>query len=249
MTKMYPFISGPRQLNWLEWIIILGANALAYCCLIFPNFISLPEKIIFNYEHPLIPAALFQIIIIFLFLFIQILALRLITGHEWKQLFHRPSLKELELALAFLGLTYAISVITGTVANALFGSVSGNAATGLNLKTPHAWLIFLYERFSSAIQIMGEEFLTIMPFLAITSAAKHFHLPKATWWGNLISALIFSLLHLSTYDYKLGYVILGLTFTRIGLTSAYQKTRNMWISFLVHYCFDTLAFLILFITS
>lgn len=245
MQKSYPLISGRNRLNWVQWILILLANVVAYCCLLLPYFIELPNNLIFDYDHPLLIAALFKIIIVSLFLFIQIIALRLITGHEWRHLFHRPTLKELGIALIFFILTYVISIVTGLISKSLFSSVSGSAAAGLSIKTPHVWGIFAYERLTSAIQIIGEEFLALMPFLAFTRLADYFNLPKATWWGNIISSLIFSLLHLSTYDFNIGYVILGLTFTRIILTWSYQKTQNIWISFLVHYLFDTLSFLAL----
>lgn len=142
-------------------------------------------------------------------------------------------------------MTYIVSVISGAISQKLFGSVSSNAAAGLTTSTPHFWLIFLYQRFSSAIQIIGEEFVAIMPFLAIIQGANTVKLPKPVWWGNLGSAFIFALLHLSTYDYNLGYVILGLAFTRVVLNWAFIKTHNMWVSFLVHFLFDSIAFLLL----
>lgn len=69
------------------------------------------------------------------------------------------------------------------------------------------------------------------------------------FWSNLTSAVIFALLHLSTYDYNLGYVLLGLAFTRLVLNWAFIKTCNLWVSFGVHFLFDTFVFLILLLVA
>lgn len=232
------------KLTSKQWLIILASNILAYCCLIMPG-INVPEFLVFDENHPTLLAGCFQILVVTVFLFIQIIGVQLATGKKWHQLFHVLQLKEWFWVLVFFIITYFVSVLTGIISQKLFGSVSSSAAAGLTMSTPHVWLIFLYQRFSSAIQIMGEEFLALMPFLAISQGAAMVKLPKPVWWGNIGSALIFALLHLSTYDYNLGYVILGLAFTRIVLNWAFIKTHNVWVSFLVHFLFDTIAFLLL----
>lgn len=241
-------ITNSLKLTSTQWLVILASNILAYCCLIMPG-INVPELLTFDDNHPTFLAGGFQLLVVTVFLIIQIVGAQLATGKKWHQLFHWPHPKEWIWALGFLIVTYIVSVMSGIISQKLFGSVSSNAAAGLTLSTPHVWQIFLYQRFSSAIQIMGEEFLAIMPFLAIIQGANKAKLPKPVWWGNLGSALIFALLHLSTYDYNLGYVILGLAFTRVVLNWAFIKTHNMWISFLVHFLFDTVAFLLLVIVA
>lgn len=236
------------KLTFKQWLIILGSNLLAYCCLMMPG-IQIPDFLIFDENHPTFVSGIFQILIVALFLGIQILGVQLATGNRWHHLFHGLKAKEWLWVLAFFILAYIISVLSGMIAQKLFGSVSGNAAAGLTMKTPHVWLIFFYQRFSSAIQILGEEFLAIMPLLAVTQLATSAKLPHPLLWGNLASTLIFALLHLSTYDYNLGYVILGLAFTRLVLNWSFTKTHNIWVSFLVHFLFDTLSFLILLLAT
>lgn len=236
------------KLSGKQWLIIIFSNLLAYCCLIMPG-IQIPDFLAFDENHPSIVAAIFQLIIVTVFLAIQIIGAQIATNNRWRQLFHFPHAKEWLLIAAFFIVAYVTSVVTGIISQNIFGSASGNAAAGLTLKSPHVWTIFFYQRFSSAIQIMGEEFLAIMPLLALTQLATSLHLPAPIWWGNIGSALVFALLHLSTYDYNLGYVILGLAFTRIVLNLAFIKTHNMWVSFLVHFLFDTLAFLVLLLAT
>lgn len=236
------------KLTGKQWLIIILSNLFAYCCLVMPG-IHVPTFLTFDENQPTFLAAAFQILVVTVFLVIQILGAQLATGKKWHQLFHLPHAKEWILAIGFFVIAYIVSVITGIISQKMFGSVSGNAAAGLTMHSPHAWLTFIYLRFSSAIQIMGEEFLAVMPLLAINQLAASLHLPRPIWWGNLGSALVFALLHLSTYDYNLGYVIFGLVFTRIVLNWSFIKTHNMWISFLVHFLFDTLAFLILLLVA
>ncbi len=236
------------KLSGQKWLIILLANVIAYCCLIMPG-IQVPEFLVFDENHPTLVAAGFQILVVTVFLLIQIIGVQIATGRKWHELFHIPHAKEWLSVLIFFIFAYIVSVLSGMVSQKLFGSVSGNAAAGLTMNTTNVWLIFIYQRFSSAIQIMGEEFLAIMPLLAVTQLVSAIHWPHPLLWGNIASALIFSLLHLSTYDYNLGYVILGLAFTRLVLNWAFIKTDNMWVSFLVHFLFDTLAFLMLLLVT
>lgn len=236
------------KLSGQKWLIILLANVIAYCCLIMPG-IQVPEFLVFDENHPTLVAAGFQILVVTVFLLIQIIGVQIATGRKWHELFHVPHAKEWLWVLIFFIFAYIVSVLSGMVSQKLFGSVSGNAAAELTMNTPNVWLIFIYQRFSSAIQIMGEEFLAIMPLLAVTQLVSAIHWPHPLLWGNIASALIFSLLHLSTYNYNLGYVILGLAFTRLVLNWAFIKTNNMWVSFLVHFLFDTLAFLMLLLVT
>jgi len=236
------------KLSGQKWLIILLANVIAYCCLIMPG-IQVPEFLVFDENHPTLVAAGFQILVVTVFLLIQIIGVQIATGRKWHELFHVPHAKEWLWVLIFFIFAYIVSVLSGMVSQKLFGSVSGNAAAGLTMNTHNVWLVFIYQRFSSAIQIMGEEFLAIMPLLAVTQLVSAIHWPHPLLWGNIASALIFSLLHLSTYDYNLGYVILGLAFTRLVLNWAFIKTNNMWVSFLVHFLFDTLAFLMLLLVT
>lgn len=241
-------LNSSYKISGKKWLIILLSNLIAYCCLIMPG-VQIPDSLIFDENHPTLIAAGFQILVVTVFLVIQIIGVQIATGRKWQQLFHTPHAKEWLWVLVFFILAYFVSVVSGAISQKLFGSVSGNAAAGLTMSTPHVWLIFIYQRFSSAIQILGEEFLAIMPLLAVTQLADSIHMPHPLFWGNIASALIFSLLHLSTYDYNLGYVILGLAFTRLVLNWAFIKTHNIWVSFLVHFLFDTLAFLVLLLVT
>lgn len=241
-------LNSSYKISGKKWLIILLSNLIAYCCLIMPG-VQIPDSLIFDENHPTLIAAGFQILVVTVFLVIQIIGVQIATGRKWQHLFHTPHAKEWLWVLVFFILAYFVSVVSGAISQKLFGSVSGNAAAGLTMSTPHVWLIFIYQRFSSAIQILGEEFLAIMPLLAVTQLADSIHMPHPLFWGNIASALIFSLLHLSTYDYNLGYVILGLAFTRLVLNWAFIKTHNIWVSFLVHFLFDTLAFLVLLLVT
>lgn len=241
-------LSNSDQLSGKKWLIILLSNLLAYGCLVLPGGL-LPESLIFNGRHPSFLAAGFQILIVTVFLLVQISGLQIAVGSNWRHLFHWLPAREWLWLVAFFLLTYLVSVLSGSLSQKLFGAVSGNAAAEITLRTPHVWLIFLYQRFSSTIQILGEEFLAIMPLLAMNQLAQSLSWKHPLFWSNLTSAVIFALLHLSTYDYNLGYVLLGLAFTRLVLNWAFIKTRNLWVSFGVHFLFDTFAFLILLLVA
>lgn len=63
----------------------------------------------------------------------------------------------------------------------------------------------------------------------------------------LLSSIIFGLLHLPTYQWNWLQVIFVIGLGRVIETAAYVRTKSIWASFLVHYAFDTLAFLLGFL--
>ena len=84
-----------------------------------------------------------------------------------------------------------------------------------------------------ALQLLGEELITILPFLAVL-AFCHAH----TGMGRnasvivawLASAVAFGLIHLPTYDWNLIQCLVVIGSARLVLTWAYIWSKNIWVS-------------------
>ena len=97
---------------------------------------------------------------------------------------------------------------------------------------------------------LGEELITIIPFLALlTFLTARCGLSRrvaiiGAWIG---SAMLFGALHLSTYQWHLGQVLLIIGTARLVLTVPYLITKNIWSSTIAHITNDWLIFAVVLI--
>ena len=104
----------------------------------------------------------------------------------------------------------------------------------------------------TAIQLLGEELLTILPFLALL----YFLVAKAGWSRKravllswLVTAVAFGLVHLPTYDWNVLQCVLVIGGARMILTLAYIRTKNIWVSTGAHILNDWALFSIPLLTG
>lgn len=111
---------------------------------------------------------------------------------------------------------------------------------------------FVWQLVSMLPQLLGEELLTVLPFLALVQLAS-------TRWGwgrrsSLLlalvgSTLLFSAAHLPTYNWHWAQCFCIIGASRVVLTLAYIATRNLWVTAAAHILMDwtefTLVFLVL----
>lgn len=155
---------------------------------------------------------------------------------------------------ALAALLTAVLAMAAALAAALlvsqFALVSPNplafASAGMALPA------FVWQLASMMPQLLGEELLTLLPFLALVQLAS-----QRLGWGRrrslllalLGSTLLFSAAHLPTYDWNWAQCFYIIGASRLVLTLAYIATRNLWVSTAAHILTDwaefTLVFLVL----
>lgn len=98
-------------------------------------------------------------------------------------------------------------------------------------------------------QLVGEELLGILPFLAVLWLLVT-QLGMSRLIGGvialLVSALIFGAAHLPTYGWNWIQALVVIGSARIMLTLAYVATRNLWVSAGAHILNDWATFLLVF---
>jgi uncharacterized protein len=102
-----------------------------------------------------------------------------------------------------------------------------------------AWLLV-----KTLPQLVGEELLTMLPFLAILAFAHtQVGLPRrhAVLWAGGVSTLLFSAAHLPTYDWNVAQCFVVIGAARVALTLAYLRTKNLWVSVGAHVLMDWTA--------
>ncbi len=91
----------------------------------------------------------------------------------------------------------------------------------------------------TVLQIFGEEIFRFMPFILVAyfvykSKENRKH---SVLFGAIVSLLLFGILHTSAYGNPL-FALIGITLPAISLAYAYLKTKNIFVSFIVHLIVD-----------
>lgn len=153
-----------------------------------------------------------------------------ITKGKLNLLFKKPKLADIK--------TILISVIAYFVLNGLIHNIVSliphHQDAGVNVALTNIPLLVV-----TALQIFGEEVFRFMPFLLVayfvyksTQNRKH-----AVLLGAVASLIIFGALHTSAYGSFL-FAVVGITIPAIALAYSYLKTKNIFVSYLVHLIID-----------
>lgn len=153
-----------------------------------------------------------------------------ITKGKLNLLFKKPKLADIK--------TILISVIAYFVLNGLIHNIVSliphHQDAGVNVALTNIPLLVV-----TALQIFGEEVFRFMPFILVayfvyksTQNRKH-----AVLLGAVASLIIFGALHTSAYGSFL-FAVVGITIPAIALAYSYLKTKNIFVSYLVHLIID-----------
>ncbi|MBV7460978.1 MULTISPECIES: CPBP family intramembrane glutamic endopeptidase [unclassified Acidovorax] len=172
-----------------------------------------------------------------LFVGVQWAGLRLAVGPAWRALFRRPRWRDVALGLAAVPLVIGLPALVaayGLGMSHLSANASIDAVAGLSPAQ-------LAGRFALvAVQLLGEELVTILPLLATVALLHRAGMP-ARWAVALawmVTALVFGALHLPTYQWHLGQALLVIGAARLALTAVFIYTRNLWASTIAHIAND-----------
>ncbi|MGC6769580.1 CPBP family glutamic-type intramembrane protease [Enterococcus sp. LJL128] len=234
----FPFYRNlPYSVAGWQWLVMLLFPFLGFLSL---TVVYIPSLSIYENE-------LFSGIVLVLSGF---LGLFLAVGKDWKKLFRRIYPKEILLVIGYVLGAILFASLLGGIIELLSGTLADNPAA-TNSEGKAALMEYLLLRFQEIFQLFGEEFLAIIPFLAVL------HLMVARWqlrrktaviiaW--IVSSVVFGLLHLPTYDWNIIQCVFLIGGSRMVLTLPYIQTKNIWISYFVHYLYDMLIFTAAFLS-
>jgi membrane protease YdiL (CAAX protease family) len=174
------------------------------------------------------------------FVLLPLLGLILAAPQHWKALFRPVGLREVKLMFGFAFLNILISMAIGVLVST-FGTTASNTAIANTANLDGGALAGFFAKV--APQLLGEELITMIPFLAILAIATSvtgLSRNKAVLAAWLLSALIFGMLHLPTYDWNWVQCIVVIGSARLILTWAYIYTKNLWVSTGAHIINDWL---------
>lgn len=206
----------PPAISAGSWLLVLAATVAGFAALMIPL--------------PFTDNAVTGWLRVAAFVGLPLLGLIVAAPGRWKAIFGRVGLREVKLMFGFALLNIVISMAIGAVISTFGTTVANDRIASAGSLGGTALLNFFAK---VALQLLGEELITILPFLAILAFChRRLGLGRnasviAAW---LVSALAFGLAHLPTYDWNVVQCIVIIGSARLVLTWAYVWTKNIWVS-------------------
>ena len=206
---------------------------------LFLLIVSIASIFIFESVGDIIP----RVIRPFVNIIIPLGAFILVTKSNWTKLFRKLQWKDILVVISVLIVNLIVSIVFGALLTKFAGADSNPVAHTLQTSSMKDNVMFLIKVIP---MLFGEELITIIPFLVILQfATRKLKLSRknAVLVAWIVSAIIFGALHLKTYNWNIIQAVLGIGIARIILTFAYIKTKNIWVSAIVHILNDWILFL------
>ena len=170
-------------------------------------------------------------------------AIMLVVKSNWTKIFRKIRFKDILLIIGVVIFNFIVNMLIGIIMSK-FAGAGANPAVNLIQENSLAENIVFFLKMIP--MLLGEELITIIPFLVILAFATKvlkFSRKKAIILAWILSAIIFGALHLPTYNWNIAQAVLGISVSRLVLTFPYVKTKNIWTSLIVHVLNDWLLFL------
>jgi len=224
-------LSGHSALKGYQWLVVLAGVVLGFFALILP--------------FQAYQTAVGGVIAAMLFPAIPLAALALVAGSNWKALFRPVGLRDLGVVIAVTVLNIVASfAVVLLIRNVL--AMNANPVSELLGNASGAQRALLYLK--TLPQLLGEEIVSILPFLAILWFCHDWLgiSRKASillgWFG---AALFFGAIHLPTYGWNFVQCFLVIGVARIALLTGYVATKNIWVSTGAHILNDWILFTVM----
>jgi membrane protease YdiL (CAAX protease family) len=223
----FPFYAdNPPIVSGAGWLLVLAGTVAGFSALVIP--MPFEDNIVTGWLRT---AA---------FVALPLVALALAAPGGWQAIFRHVGLREVLLMFGFAILNIIITMSIGTLIN-IFGTTTGNTGIAGAANLEGARLASFFAKVG--LQLLGEELITILPFLAIlwychVKAGLGRNAAVLIAW--LVSAIAFALIHLPTYKWNIVQCLVIIGSARLVLTWAYVWTKNIWVSTGAHIINDWL---------
>lgn len=225
----FPFYAGaPVGLSGLQWLVVLAGVVLAF------YFLTA------SWARPSPPWGMW--IPALLFCTVPLATLALVAGRYWTALFRRPTGRDLLMMIGIAVLNLVVTLLVG----ALVTGLHHGSSNPLFQKLGEADTTTRALAFAAMVpQLLGEELLTLLPFLALLwclATCLKVQRRTAVVLAWILSTIPFALAHLPTYHWDLMQCLLIIGSARLVLSLGYLFSRNLWVSTGAHVINDWTLF-------
>ncbi|MEZ5906071.1 MAG: CPBP family glutamic-type intramembrane protease [Geminicoccaceae bacterium] len=227
----FPYVDGkPVALSAGQWWLVMAAVLAAYLMLI------LPPPFLRGTFSGFVPALLYALV--------PLAALALVAGRHWRALFRPIRGRDILLMIGFALLNLLVTLGTGLLILRLT-ETTANAAMQAVATVGGLDRALLYVR--AAPQLLGEELMSVLPFLALLTwlcGRRGLSRRAGIALATLAVAVLFAAAHLPTYGWNVVQALLGVGVARIVLLVPFILTRNVLVCTGAHILNDWLFFTI-----
>jgi membrane protease YdiL (CAAX protease family) len=208
--------SKPVEIKAGQWWIVMIAVVVGFAILI------LPPTFLRGDITKFVPAILYSAI--------PLAALAYVAGRYWTAIFRPLRGSDFLWMIAFALLNLAVTLVSGSIINSIMDPTTNEAIAGAG-SVGGASRPLLFAR--TAIQLFGEEVMSILPFLALMYwlvARRDMGRKAAIVVAAILVAVLFAVAHLHTYGWNFPQALIGVGTARIVLLLPYIMTKNLWVS-------------------
>jgi membrane protease YdiL (CAAX protease family) len=225
----FPYYDGlPVALNDKQWILLMFGVVAGFIVLSFGLGGAVPTP------QGFVPAVLYVAIPLTVLAYVS-------RGHR-QALFRSIRGRDVLLMFGFAILNLIVTITVGLLLIDLDTATVNATVAGL-ADLGAGELVLSYLR--AAIQLVGEEVMTILPFLGLLylfATRMRTRRTTAILLAWVITALLFAAAHLPTYGWNILQVLSGVGIARLVLTLPYILTKNLWVSSGAHILNDWMMF-------
>jgi uncharacterized protein len=206
----------PPTISSAGWLLVLAATVIGFSALVVP--LPFEDGVLSGWLRAAVFVAL------------PLIALAMAAPGRWKAIFGRVGIRQVLQMFGFAILNIIVSFAVGAFVQK-FGTVTANAGIADAANLEGAQLVSYFAKV--ALQLLGEELITILPFLALLwylHAKAGLSRNAAVLLAWSLSAVVFGLLHLPTYNWNIIQCLVVIGSARLILTWAYVWTKNIWVS-------------------
>lgn len=231
--RMIPILDDGTQVSAFNLIILMSGTILAELLSIWAGVIGDSNSSMLFMAVTSVLQAVGPIVIVYFFY-------RKFGHQEFKSLFHKITLRDLSfgLMMTILGGIYALVMALFVLKGS---TVPNSSAQGITHGVDGLIMVGV-SAFNDIFLLFTEELTAIIPFIASAALAnKYFKFNRnhSIWFGLLISILVFGTMHFYTDSWHIAQMYLIVGMSRIFDTGMYIRTKNILISFIFHWIFDT----------
>ena len=225
----FPYYNGaPVAISEHQWFFVMVMVVVGFLLLVLP--VPFLGGLVGSYARPI------------LYFAIPLLGLALVAPKHWTAIFRKLRGRDVGWMIAFALLNTGVSMVVGFLVMNAFGATGNASVSSLADMTALERVVFYIKTIP---QLFGEEVMTILPFLGLLALlASDTRLSRRSMivWAWVVSAVLFGLAHLPTYDWNLIQCLVVIGTGRLILLLPYIMTKNIWVSTGAHIVNDWLFF-------
>jgi membrane protease YdiL (CAAX protease family) len=209
-----------------RWALALAAVAAGFAALLCGPHL-------FGADQPL-PGVL-------LFVGLPLAGLAVLTRGRLGLVFARPTLRDVGVGVGFGLLNLVVTAVIGWLVTRWLQTAANPVGDTLAALANNDLAAFFG---LTGLQLVGEELVTVIPFLAVLTLVRRAGGGRALSVGvaAVAAALLFAAMHFPTYHWHVLQTVLIIGSARLVLLGAYLTTKTLWASVIAHILNDWTLF-------